>query len=188
MVFIGGWRSRRRPDPRYDPNYDPRYDPRYGRGYDPRYESPYRRSYVFGRPYGFFGGGGGGSCLRDMLMVEGGCCIAESLGCGPQLVFLAPSALRRSRLCLDPAARQSRLSARLRARVLAFFLGAIATYQSEISPRRRACCRYSPTCSHYAAEALQSHGLLRGSWLAARRLARCRPGQCGGEDPVPARM
>ncbi|WP_347343540.1 membrane protein insertion efficiency factor YidD [Jatrophihabitans telluris] len=58
-------------------------------------------------------------------------------------------------------------------------------YQAEISPRRKACCRYTPTCSHYAAEALETHGLWRGTWLAARRLLRCRPGTPGGSDPVP---
>jgi putative membrane protein insertion efficiency factor len=186
MVFIGGWRSRRRPDPRHDPNYDPRFDPRYGGQYDPRYGPPYGGRYGFGRPYGVFGGGGG-SCLRDMLLVEGGCCIAESLGCGPQLLLIAPSALRRSRLAIDAAASKSPLPTRLRARLIAFLLAAIATYQSEISPRRPASCRYSPTCSHYAAEALRSHGLLRGCWLAGQRLARCRPGRRGGNDPVPTR-
>ena len=46
-------------------------------------------------------------------------------------------------------------------------------------------CRFVPNCSTYALEALEEHGAGRGSWLAVRRLARCRPGARGGNDPVP---
>jgi putative membrane protein insertion efficiency factor len=122
-----------------------------------------------------------------MLMLEGGCCIAESLGCGPQLLLVAPTALRRSRTPFATEPGERGPAPRLQARIRAFLLAMIATYQSQISPRRRACCRYTPTCSHYAAEALQAHGVVRGSWLAARRLLRCRPGKPGGSDPVPLR-
>jgi putative membrane protein insertion efficiency factor len=48
-------------------------------------------------------------------------------------------------------------------------------------------CRFAPTCSHYAAEALQEHGLWAGAWLAMRRLVRCTPWHEGGIDPVPAK-
>ena len=46
-------------------------------------------------------------------------------------------------------------------------------------------CRFQPTCSEYALEALERHGALRGSWLATKRLARCHPWCHGGHDPVP---
>ncbi|MEE9132398.1 MAG: membrane protein insertion efficiency factor YidD [Gemmatimonadota bacterium] len=61
----------------------------------------------------------------------------------------------------------------------------IRGYQVAISPVLPASCRYTPSCSHYAVEALQRHGALKGSWLAARRLGRCHPFRAGGHDPVP---
>jgi len=58
-------------------------------------------------------------------------------------------------------------------------------YQVVISPLLPASCRYTPSCSQYAIEALQRHGALKGSWLAARRVGRCHPFRAGGYDPVP---
>jgi putative membrane protein insertion efficiency factor len=58
-------------------------------------------------------------------------------------------------------------------------------YQMIISPWLPPACRYTPSCSQYAIEALQRHGALKGTWLAARRLARCHPFRAGGHDPVP---
>ena len=64
-------------------------------------------------------------------------------------------------------------------------LGLIRGYQKFISPALPPACRFYPSCSQYAIEAIARHGALRGSWLAARRLARCHPFHPGGVDPVP---
>jgi len=66
-------------------------------------------------------------------------------------------------------------------------VGLIRVYQRVISPMRPATCRYYPTCSAYAVTALESYGVLRGSWMAARRLGRCHPWAAGGVDHVPLR-
>lgn len=58
-------------------------------------------------------------------------------------------------------------------------------YQRWISPAMGEHCRFAPSCSSYAVEALTTHGALRGSWLTLRRLARCHPWHPGGHDPVP---
>jgi putative membrane protein insertion efficiency factor len=58
-------------------------------------------------------------------------------------------------------------------------------YQVAISPLLPPSCRYFPSCSSYAVEALEKHGAIRGSWLAARRILRCNPFRPGGFDPVP---
>ena len=67
--------------------------------------------------------------------------------------------------------------------------GVLATlvrgYQLLLAPLLGPRCRFHPSCSHYALEALERHGALRGSWLAARRIGRCQPFNEGGFDPVP---
>lgn len=61
----------------------------------------------------------------------------------------------------------------------------VRVYQGVVSPWLGPRCRFTPSCSHYACEALQQHGLGRGSWLTLRRLGRCHPFHRGGFDPVP---
>jgi uncharacterized protein len=66
----------------------------------------------------------------------------------------------------------------------AIFLAPVRLYQRVISPALPARCRYHPTCSTYAVEAVRGYGVLRGSVLAAWRLLRCNPWSAGGVDPV----
>jgi putative membrane protein insertion efficiency factor len=61
----------------------------------------------------------------------------------------------------------------------------IRGYQRLLSPLLPPSCRFHPSCSQYALEAIHRHGALKGSWLAVRRLARCHPFNAGGFDPVP---
>lgn len=63
----------------------------------------------------------------------------------------------------------------------------IRFYQLAVSPLFPAACRYTPTCSAYAIEALRVHGPMRGLWLALRRISRCHPWGGSGYDPVPPR-
>ncbi|ADC64023.1 MULTISPECIES: membrane protein insertion efficiency factor YidD [Allochromatium] len=64
-------------------------------------------------------------------------------------------------------------------------IGLIRVYQYLISPLLGPRCRFYPTCSHYAVEAIEVHGVARGSYLALRRVLRCHPWHPGGIDPVP---
>jgi uncharacterized protein len=73
----------------------------------------------------------------------------------------------------------------------AVLIGPIRLYQYVISPMLPPSCRFTPSCSHYAIEAIKTHGPLKGTLLAARRLSRCHPvtwlGGSHGYDPVPPR-
>lgn len=63
--------------------------------------------------------------------------------------------------------------------------GLIRGYQLFLSPLMGNNCRFYPSCSHYALEALDKHGALKGAWLGFRRITRCHPWNKGGLDPVP---
>ena len=65
------------------------------------------------------------------------------------------------------------------------FVALVKFYQFCISPFFPHMCRFTPTCSEYAIEALRKHGLIRGGWLTAKRIARCHPWGGSGYDPVP---
>lgn len=65
------------------------------------------------------------------------------------------------------------------------FIVLIRFYQVCISPLKPPTCRFTPTCSAYALEALRKHGLFKGSWLAVRRILKCHPWGGSGYDPVP---
>ncbi len=64
-------------------------------------------------------------------------------------------------------------------------LALVRFYRRAISPFRPPGCRYTPTCSQYALEAIEKYGALKGGWMAFRRILRCNPFHKGGYDPVP---
>jgi putative membrane protein insertion efficiency factor len=64
-------------------------------------------------------------------------------------------------------------------------LGALRFYKMAVSPMLPPACRYTPTCSEYAMEAVERYGVARGGWLATKRLLSCHPWARGGYDPVP---
>jgi uncharacterized protein len=64
--------------------------------------------------------------------------------------------------------------------------GSIKAYRAVISPFLGPNCRFYPSCSHYALQAIERHGVWQGMYLSVRRMLRCHPGSAGGVDPVPA--
>ena len=159
IIWGSGWGPRRRRRHGYGPRYGP------GHGYGP--------GYGYGRRYRR-----DDSCLRDLLFLNTGCCLANAIGCGVDSLLVAPSTVR-SVAAAGTGDRRTPVADRM--------VAAVRVYQREISPKRAPSCRFEPTCSHYAVEALETHGARRGSWLVLRRLARCRPGVARGADPVPDR-
>jgi uncharacterized protein len=131
----------------------------------------WRRRYPYRRPRRRPDGCGEG-CTRDACLVETGCCIGEALGdnCLLTSFVLLPQFLAAVR---EHGTGRNGMVA------------AIRVYQREISAHRPAVCRFEPSCSQYAVEALRAHGAVKGLWLAARRLLRCRPGGGRGADPIP---
>ena len=69
--------------------------------------------------------------------------------------------------------------------LIKFFTLIIRAYQVCISPLHKPCCRFYPTCSNYALEALKKHGIIKGGWYSFKRIIRCNPFFKGGYDPVP---
>lgn len=70
--------------------------------------------------------------------------------------------------------------------VARFMIKAIKFYQKYLSPLKRfSSCRYTPTCSEYAVQAIEKYGAFKGFWMAVRRILRCNPFAEGGYDPVP---
>lgn len=67
-------------------------------------------------------------------------------------------------------------------------IGLVRGYKVFVSPLLPPSCRFYPTCSQYAIEALETHGVLKGSWLTVSRICRCHPFHPGGYDPVPAKL
>lgn len=66
-----------------------------------------------------------------------------------------------------------------------FLVALVKAYRYLVSPMLGVNCRYFPSCSEFAIEALEKHGVTKGVWLAARRVLRCHPWHAGGHDPVP---
>lgn len=89
----------------------------------------------------------------------------------------------------DAAGRVSREAAGRVSRALAWpVIALVRLYQTTLSKVTPRACRFHPTCSAYALGALGTHGVVRGGWLALRRVLRCHPWGGGGYDPVPGRL
>ena len=72
----------------------------------------------------------------------------------------------------------------MRRAVRNILIGLVRFYQRAISPYKKSCCRYTPTCSEYAIQAIEKYGALKGSYLAIRRILRCNPWGDSGYDPL----
>ena len=79
----------------------------------------------------------------------------------------------------------SALRSGLRWLLMKVMIGSVKVYQYTLSPLLGPRCRFWPSCSSYAIEAIQVHGPMKGGWMAVRRIVKCHPGNPGGMDPVP---
>jgi putative membrane protein insertion efficiency factor len=107
---------------------------------------------------------------------------APRTGAGRKTV---PSTLREEAPEVDPADRRRVRALPGTARARDIVALPVRLYRFFLAPLLPSCCRFYPTCSEYALEALMTHGALRGGWLALCRLLRCSPACRGGFDPVP---
>ncbi len=120
-----------------------------------------------------------------MFLLEGGCCLAEALT-GNCLVLSVALLPQLTGALLTPGAHHPRLGvATAPGGIGQRVVSAIRVYQQRISPRVPGHCRFDPTCSTYAVQAITTHGARRGLRLTVGRLLRCRPGGGHGPDPVP---
>lgn len=110
---------------------------------------------------------------RDSSAIDSGAGGVRSAGSGTR----APASLHPERRAEQHAEKMSRA-----ARALHFFVRVYQTFFSALMP---SACKFYPSCSQYAADALRIHGARRGSWLAFRRVSRCHPFTRGGVDLVP---
>jgi uncharacterized protein len=69
--------------------------------------------------------------------------------------------------------------------IVSMLVALVRAYQVVLSPFFGQQCRFTPTCSHYAIKAMQTHGAAKGVWLSVKRILRCHPWQDGGHDPIP---
>jgi putative membrane protein insertion efficiency factor len=122
-------------------------------------------------------------CLGRVVRERGaGRSVAHHRGASPQRQKNRSSG--RMRKCLIGFGRQVPLAMMLRL-LTKVLIGLIRLYQLSISPFITPSCRYQPSCSRYAIEAIRLHGPVQGSWLALRRILRCHPWGNWGYDPVP---
>lgn len=128
---------------------------------------------------------GGGGCLRDVFLLEGGCCLAEALT-GNCLVLSVALLPQLTGALLTPGTHHPHgRGVTAPGGVGQRAISVISVYQQRISPRVGGHCRFEPTCSAFAVQAITTHGARRGLRLTVGRLLRCRPGGRHGPDPVP---
>ena len=109
------------------------------------------------------------------------------MGCRQTYPLAGGSGQQPGNIPATPTSPRDYTGRRLNVLATALLMGMIRLYQLTLSPFIGGQCRFHPTCSNYAMDALASHGPLKGSWLALRRLLKCHPFHPGGFDPPPER-